>query len=209
MVEILVLPKSCIDPLKYEGSLNDFYSLLDSKGIWMERDKAEVDENFLQLIPYILVKRQDVRKNNFIFTYRRLKGGAETRLHDKYSIGIGGHVDRPEKHQYSPSTAFYAAAKLELNEELSITGGKVDIFTYGIQNNDKDQVPLIYDPTNAVGRVHLGLLMEAIVEPGANIEVKEKDKIDGQLIWEVDLGIMRTYKKITLEGWSEIAWSML
>jgi predicted NUDIX family phosphoesterase len=55
---------------------------------FMNRDEAEESAFHKQLIPYVILMSEDK-----IFLYRRGEKGSEARLHDQYSIGIGGHIN--------------------------------------------------------------------------------------------------------------------
>lgn len=72
---------------------------------WMEREEAETNENFRQVIPYCVL-----RHGALVYAYRRK--GAEKRLHGLWSIGVGGHVDHPE--------TIVEARDRELKEEVEI-----------------------------------------------------------------------------------------
>lgn len=111
----------------------------------VDRAVCETDESLWQLLPYnVLIDEQDR-----IFTYVRGQAGQEGRLHDKLSIGIGGHVD----HAPWPATAHDLSRLLvieavrEVEEEVALSGPFEPEFTH-----------YIIDHTNEVGRVHLGLL---------------------------------------------------
>ena len=114
------------------------------------RPECETDENFFQLIPYIML----INQRNEIYCYTRGKAGDEDRLHSKLSIGLGGHVDAAP----TPGnllTLLRAEAARELNEETGILVGNPEVFTF-----DK----YIVDHSDAVGRVHLGLLTSYMVD---------------------------------------------
>jgi predicted NUDIX family phosphoesterase len=55
-----------------------------------DRATCETDPSLLQLLPYVLIHREDTEQ---YFVYCRGKGGEEARLHGNLSLGIGGHVD--------------------------------------------------------------------------------------------------------------------
>ncbi|MBF0203073.1 MAG: phosphoesterase [Desulfamplus sp.] len=55
---------------------------------WLDRPSAEKDKNFKQIIPYIIIQAES---GNLTAIYRRK--GSESRLHDLWSIGIGGHIN--------------------------------------------------------------------------------------------------------------------
>lgn len=53
------------------------------------RGDMETDFNYKQIITYALIK-----KGEKYLVYKRLSGAGETRLHDKLSIGFGGHTNQ-------------------------------------------------------------------------------------------------------------------
>jgi len=160
MTKILVIPE-----IKYSINPNNYNikQIIDDYGIYLDRPYAETNPDFLQIIPYVVVTRM-----NQIFTYTRLKKGTEARLHNNRSIGIGGHVERNTS--YGPFENAIATATIELNEELDIE----DSSSLNIVPEDF----VIFDPTNDVGRVHLGLLFTCDVGT-RKVTVKEKEKIAG------------------------------
>jgi len=166
-MRILVVPKE-----DYLAQIEDIHTakellkFVDKVGFYKERDEAEVDSNYLQIIPYILVS-----KDKDLFLYSRLKKGGESRLHNKLSVGIGGHVDHVDQHLSNKETVMYNANK-ELYEELNVelTGEYLDILTTN---------KIIYDDSNEVGRVHLGMLMTCDVS-NREVTVKETEKIEGR-----------------------------
>ena len=73
------------------------------------------------------------------------KGTAsEQRLKNKYSLGIGGHIRQEDM----TTNSIFDWARREFHEEVKYAG-KLDIEPIGILNDD----------TNAVGQVHLGLVL--------------------------------------------------
>ncbi len=56
-------------------------------GEFRVRAEVEDDPSFQQVIPYVVVT-----DGPRVFLMRRLRAGADSRLHDRYSIGVGGHV---------------------------------------------------------------------------------------------------------------------
>ena len=57
-------------------------------GEFRPRAEAETDPSWKQLIPYLVL-----RDGERIFLMRRTKAGGDERLHDRYTIGVGGHVN--------------------------------------------------------------------------------------------------------------------
>jgi len=192
MTEILVIPT--VEFLNLRDSFPNKYSnleliknLIDSTGRYMERDLAEKDENFLQIIPYTIV-----RKNNDIFAYRRLKKGKESRLHAKMSIGVGGHVDMLNSFTSNWNTV-NATIMNELYEELDITTSTTFL-------TPKYMDLVIFDPSNEVGRVHLGLVYEVELED-RSATVRETDKLEGRF-YTIDE--LKEVKEEEYENWTNI-----
>ena len=156
----------------------------------MPRGAVEDDSSFKQIIPYVVM-----RNGSKIFSYCRK--GSEERLHDKVSIGIGGHinsVDSPNNLLKAPQ----AAAKRELREEVEVIGAKASDL---LQIHSWFSVPplVLYDPTDAVGEVHIGVVYIlnfsgevaakiSMQEEGYNTSWKMKDQLKGE----------------NLESWSRI-----
>lgn len=111
----------------------------------VDRAICETDETWLQLLPYIVVNTDD----NSVFMYTRGGGGAEARLHGNYSVGVGGHVDIAPLNIGELLSVLQLEASREIMEEIEID----------VQHTDLTPTHFICDPTNPVGRVHLGLLI--------------------------------------------------
>lgn len=215
MTNILVVPKADYlifeidcevgDSLSYVDRLPvkiaDFYSLLNNKGLFKNRAEAEEDENYLQIIPYIVCTQDDK-----YFLYKRLKKGTESRLHDKLSAGIGGHVDFQTESMNNREHFLYNANK-ELHEELSITDKLDKSKIPGILKNFTGY--LIYDMSNAVGRVHLGALMTCNLS-NYDVAVRETHKIEGEFYTKQQLqDIYKDRGSDAFETWTTIALSKL
>lgn len=126
---------------------------------FMPKTEAETDEAWLQIIPYITLIC-----NDSVFTYRRSPKGGEARLHGLLSIGVGGHVNQDDDPD-EPFFAFLQGARRELREELGLDLPH-EVFKQCAEG-------LIFNPENAVGRVHLGVslilnLTEALAEKAMN-----------------------------------------
>jgi predicted NUDIX family phosphoesterase len=158
----------------------------------MRRGDAEENTAYKQPIPYAVL-----RQNGCFFTYRRLGGGAEQRLHDKLSIGVGGHMNRIEG-----ETDFRRILKKnlerELHEELIVDGaGNAGIRTIGLINDDESEV----------GRVHIGILSLIDLPKEASVHVRERDKLAGS--WR-SLAELNSNEIIgRMESWSALALRLL
>lgn len=109
---------------------------------WVDRAKVEDDPSWKQIIPYCVLAGHEG-----IFRYRRTKKGGESRLHDKWSVGVGGHINPVDGDTSIGSTAVQNAIMRELFEEVGFLDEVVSQ-PFGV----------LYDPSNAVGQVHFGLV---------------------------------------------------
>ena len=139
----------------------DFGPLLDTlttHGTFRPRAEVEDDPSWKQVIPYLLL-----RDGERVFLMKRTKAGADARLHDRYSIGVGGHVN-PEDGDV------IGGLRREWVEELDAD------FT-----PDFEPLGLLNDDSNPVGAVHLGLVFSADAQ-GRPVKVRETDKLSGQFV---------------------------
>jgi predicted NUDIX family phosphoesterase len=127
---------------------------------YIGRDIAETDESFKQLIPYCILMQE-----GRIFAYQRTKKGGESRLHDKWSIGVGGHINPCDESGYR------AAIQRELLEEVGIDIG----------NYEPPIKAFIYDDSNEVGRVHLGIVHLISISRYKTLTFKDPSLANG--IW--------------------------
>lgn len=159
-------------------------------GQFLSRNSLEYDPAFKQIIPYAVISNDEA-----FYMYRRKSQQAENRLHNKYSLGLGGHINPGSNSDYTLSMVC-AELKRELFEEISMVNGCSIV--------NIDFLGFINDDTIPVGTVHLGLLFKIIVS-NKDIHVKEKDKIEATWITKQDL------LKLSgdLESWSDIALNYL
>lgn len=157
-----------------------------------DRATCETDESLLQLLPYVvLITAFDHPPK--VFTYSRGGAGAEARLHGNLSIGVGGHVDGMPPEHFKLRSWLLKEAQREVLEEVGL---RVDPLALR-------PIALINDPTNAVGRVHLGILIVAYVNP-ADLGEHEAEIIEkGEwLTWD-ELAAHERFQR--LENWSKVA----
>ncbi|MBX4195989.1 2'-deoxycytidine 5'-triphosphate deaminase [Candidatus Pacearchaeota archaeon] len=140
-----------IDSRAQERLLN----MLNNESFWQSRYDCEDDESLLQPIPYVLLFGPD----ESVFSYVRaknIKDYGDSRLFGKHSIGVGGHVNKTDKHPYIRSSMMR-----ELDEEVEIDGPL----------SEPKLVGTLLARNTAVDRVHFGLIYTAHTE-GA---IKRKD----------------------------------
>lgn len=171
----------------------EFEDVLGRAGFFVEREHAERNPDWKQVIPYSVVVREGE-----VLLLERLARGGERRLHGKLSIGVGGHVnpeDMPEDSIVGPRAAgarpspIPGCTRREIDEELDIRG-PWRARPVGILNDD----------SNPVGAVHVGLV-QVIVAQGA-VEVRERDALDGRFVTP-DALRARLDSGANLETWSE------
>ena len=155
--------------------------LLDTiydRHFFIDRPAAEVSPQYKQIIPYVLIRR-----GQSWFLLRRTQKQTEARLHDKLSLGIGGHInpDTPD---------LIDGLQKELEEEVGVTGD-YELTFIGILNDD----------TTDVGSVHLGAVFVLDVADG-DVEVRETDKMTGRWITTADLAPLRDQ----METWTQIVY---
>lgn len=117
---------------------------------------CENDGNYKQAIVYLLLVR-----DGRILTYHRHSSGGEGRLHAMRSCGLGGHVEECDALVEGLwIRTIDEAMHRELYEETrgSIIPGDSNSSLVGFINDDSD----------AVGRVHLGLLYLVTLAPGVS-----------------------------------------
>lgn len=159
--------------------------LIRASGTFLPRNDAETDETWKQVIPYPVL-----RDGDRWFLMRRTKAGGDARLHDRYSIGVGGHVN-PDDAGLDGDLS--TALRREWLEELDVDF--VPSFEF---------VGLLNDDTTAVGRVHVGLVYEADAG-GRPVAIRETDKLTGSFVHADAVAAVSD----DLETWSRLAFEFL
>ncbi|HYM83881.1 MAG TPA: NUDIX hydrolase [Candidatus Dormibacteraeota bacterium] len=178
---VLVVPRGSLVPEPgwlgvRAGDLADVLGIVARDGRFVRRPAAEVDPTHKQVIPYVVL-----RDGARVFLMRRTRAGGDARLHDLWSIGVGGHLN--------PGDGDVAGGlRREWTEEVDAPF--VPDFRF---------VGLLNDDTTDVGRVHVGLVFEADAE-GRAVRVRETDKLTGSF---VDLEAVRDVYD-GLETWSRL-----
>jgi predicted NUDIX family phosphoesterase len=150
-------------------------------GEYRPRAEMEVDSSWKQVIPYVVL-----RDGRDFFLMRRTRAGRDERLHDRFSIGVGGHLN--------PGDGGIDQGLLrEWTEEL--VADFVPRFT---------PVGLLNDDTTEVGRVHLGVVYVADAQ-GRPVAIRETDKLTGSFAPPHHVAAVTD----RLETWSRIAFEFL
>jgi len=182
--EILVVPREHLMSKPVHGFARgpaDYVTRIDRHASFRPREQVEEDPSFKQIIPYLIVRHTDR-----LFLVQRSAAGNEARLRGLFSIGVGGHINRSDVVGASDLVA--AGLRRELDEELIIHGAWSARFV-GVLNDD----------TNAVGRVHFGLVHVVDVE-SSDVAVRESDTLAGRMASREDVLAVRD----RMETWSRL-----
>ncbi len=171
-----------------EGFITTQDDIFDIDQIWIgPRPHLEKDENFKQIIPYVILSYQGK-----IAVYQRTKKGGESRLHNLNSIGFGGHIDAfdlayDENGSINLDRTIETSGQREIDEELIIDG-----------ITEKTKLGYILDNSNPVGRVHIGVV-ERWELSSDNVKSNE-DEIE--VLGLFNLNELKTMSD-SMENWSE------
>jgi len=157
--------------------------IINEKREFLPRSLMETDQNYKQIIPYLIFKH-----SNRYFLMQRRTQASEKRLQNKYSLGIGGHIRKED----CDGATIFDWAKREFHEEVT-HNGNLTITPLGLLNDD----------TNAVGRVHIGLVL--LLESDSDTIAIKSELKSGQLL---TLAECAAYVD-TMETWSQIVYAYL
>lgn len=163
------------------GDVGPVLALIEAEGTYRPRGEVEEDRAWKQIIPYVVL-----RDRGSIFLMRRSRAGGDARLHERYSIGIGGHVN-PE------DGGLAGGLRREWNEELA-ADWEPEFRAVGLLNDD----------TDSVGAVHLGVVY-SVEAAGRPASVRETHKLQGEFV--APLQVLRVYER--LETWSSLVYDFL
>lgn len=166
----------------------DYVSRILNHYKFVRRGPIEIDFDHKQPIGYAMIVNPELKK---VFAYQRSQKGGEERLHDKWSWGIGGHIEKVEERIKDP---IKASLLRELNEEVEMDGKVLGVRVLGYINDDLDEV----------GRVHFGILY-IIDTDSTRIEPKDHEIKSGGFKSIGELEEICASAEFTVEGWSGIA----
>ncbi|HAC91062.1 MAG TPA: phosphoesterase [Planctomycetaceae bacterium] len=188
--EVLVIPEArLLDLGAFSGfkpfCSQSFQSLLAPEFMqFRPRSTVEEDTSFKQLIPYVVLQCY-LEGQPHVFQYTRGKGQGEKRLHALRSVGIGGHISREDA---AGEDLYRSGMMRELTEEMIIDSPY-----------QEELVGFIYDDTNAVGRVHLGVVHRLTLDQPA-ARARESELTDSGF---VSVHYLKSQWE-RLESWSQL-----
>lgn len=154
---------------------------IQESGSFRPRGTVEDDPSLKQIIPYLLL-----RDGERIFLMKRTSAGGDERLHERYTLGIGGHVN--------PGDAdVLGGLEREWREEIA-ADFEPEFAPMGLLNDD----------SNPVGAVHLGLVYAADAG-GRPVAIRETHKLSGEFVTMAAVGQVED----KLETWSALLFDFL
>jgi len=188
-------------PYKQKGLIqgnSDVLKRVVRNGLFRKRNELEEDPSFKQIIPYAIISYQEpersgVRRSPSFYLFKRTSKQKEERLHNKYSLGVGGHMN-PGNTQESEEQYLIDELKRELFEEVKLVNACL------IENIEF--IGFINDDTISVGSVHIGLLYNIHVS-NKDVHINETDKMTADWVEKYDFAKfyegMETWTKITCD----------
>jgi predicted NUDIX family phosphoesterase len=183
---VLVVPRRLVpDEAAWYGlrttGLDDLLEVVARHGHFAPRPAMEIEPSFKQIIPYLVL-----RDGERYFLMRRTKAGGDARLHDRWSIGVGGHLNPGDE-------GLAGGLQREWREEL-VADFEPTFTPFALLNDD----------TTEVGAVHLGVVVLADAA-GRPVAVRETDKLSGAFADPAEVAAGAEY----LETWSRIVFEAL
>ncbi|MBI4583922.1 MAG: NUDIX domain-containing protein [Planctomycetes bacterium] len=191
--KVLVVPRRELDRARLlphgfsPGGIDRVKQIIQASGEFMLRESAEQQPEWKQIIPYGVV-----RCSGKVFLLKRSRKGGEPRLYNRWSIGVGGHINPAGKPRDLESPV-EAELRRELEEEL-VWKVPYRLHPLGLLNDD----------SNAVGQVHFGLvyLVEARTP---EVAVRETELLSGSFAGAAEL----RGRLPEMESWSQLVAAFL
>jgi predicted NUDIX family phosphoesterase len=164
--EVLVVPRVHLFPSGgfhgfSTGNVQGYLAAIAAHAFFAPRDRVEEDPSLKQIIPYVVLRHEER-----IFLVHRTQSGAEARLREKLSIGLGGHITPNDVGDAADPVE--AGMQRELTEEVEVPHGW-----------RARPVGVLNDDIEPVGRVHFGLVYIADL-PSSAVRVRETSKLHGE-----------------------------
>ena len=163
------------------ADLDAFLATIERHGRFEPRPAMEADPGFKQVIPYLVLR--DAER---YFLMRRTRAGGDARLHDRWSIGVGGHLNPGDQD-------LDGGLRREWSEELAADW--IPDFRF---------IGLLNDDTTPVGEVHLGAVFVADAA-GRRVSIRETDKLSGAFATPAEVAAVTS----DLETWSRLVFDAL
>lgn len=156
---------------------------------FVDRQEAEQDSSLKQIIPYIVLQTEDLQQTA---VYNRQ--GSEKRLHDLWSLGIGGHINPIDGAGSGNGFEDILSAGMtrELTEELA-----------GVPENDTATFcGVINEDLTDVGSVHMGAVFRILTQAPASY-------VPGPELYRFQWWPTEKLGDLNFELWSTLAMELL
>jgi|SRR3989344_8398342 len=167
---------------------NDFIKIILDNYFYHERgDVLEYNENLQQIIPYVWIINPTSKK---ILAYKRSSGKnyKEKRLMDKWSCGVGGHIEKEDS-----KNPIINAMIRELKEEVKM----LDYPTPKI-------IGYLNDDSNSVGKVHFAVV--ALVETSEYVQKGDDEMSVCSFMSISELDNLFLNPNVEIESWTRLSW---
>lgn len=160
-----------------EVNFDHYMNIIDHEKEFHARSMMETDPGYKQIIPYLVFEH-----NHHYFLMQRQSTASETRLRNKLTLGIGGHIRKEDMQEDS----LFAWATREFHEEVNYEGNLV-VKPLGIINDDSDDV----------GKVHIGFVF---LLSGDSSDISVKSELKSGMLVSLDECIAQ---RECMESWSQ------
>ncbi len=166
------------------ASEKDYLSLINENYEYVLRtEELEHDNSYQQILPYVWIVNLVAKK---VFIYKRATSGNEGRLYNKYSGGVGGHIDKEESDNPIEDSAIR-----ELKEEVIM---------------DKYPVPHIVGYINLNHEVHdVHFAIVALAETEGQVRPAE-DMAKGSFYSVEQVEALFSNPNNDVEEWTRVSW---
>lgn len=188
--QVMVVPSDLVYQFgRWQGLWLDFkptlLDIIQNKYSFLPRSQVEQDTSWQQIIPY-----QVFTTGTHYYVGQKLAGSSERRLHYKYMLGVGGHINPQDA---GNGNILEAGIQREWSEEIAYQG-----------KLQRTLIGLLKDHNNAVSQVHLALVY--LVRGSSDyIHTIEPEKMQGKLYSLTEIG--QLYDE--LDSWGQIVYQYL
>jgi len=160
-----------------EVNFDHYLHIINHKKEFHPRSVMETNPLYKQIIPYLIFTHD----NNYFLMQRR-SDSSETRLRNKLTLGIGGHIRQEDMQEDS----LFGWATREFHEEVEYAGN-LTVKPLGIINDDSDDV----------GKVHIGF---ALLLTGDSSDIAIKSELKSGVLMPLSECIAQ---QGGMESWSQ------
>ncbi len=176
-----------------EVNFDDYMHIINHRKEFHPRSIMETDPTYKQIIPYLIFEH-----DNHYFLMQRKSDASESRLRNKLTLGIGGHIREEDMSSFAEASenkqenSLFAWATREFHEEVNYAGN-LKVLPLGIINDDSDDV----------GKVHIGF---AFLLRGDSSDISIKSELKSGILVSLDECIAQ---KECMESWSQFVLEFL